>query len=147
MYDPTIARFLQEDSYTGNVKDPLSLNLYTYCHNNPVIYDDPTGHWEHIVIGAIVGAAIGVACTALSDKPNKTWKDYVGAAVSGAITGGAAAATGGASLAVQVLVGGATAFAGSVIEQKIVNGKVDYQVKHDSCVGCPYRPKGVSDSH
>jgi hypothetical protein len=25
--------------------DPLSLNLYTYCNNNPVLYTDPTGHW------------------------------------------------------------------------------------------------------
>lgn len=26
--------------------DPLSLNLYTYCSNNPIIYTDPTGHWQ-----------------------------------------------------------------------------------------------------
>ena len=24
--------------------DPLSLNLYMYCSNNPVIYTDPSGH-------------------------------------------------------------------------------------------------------
>jgi hypothetical protein len=44
MYDPKIARFLQEDTYTGNPNDPLSLNLYTYVKNNPLIYYDPTGH-------------------------------------------------------------------------------------------------------
>ncbi|MEN2773818.1 RHS repeat-associated core domain-containing protein [Acetivibrio clariflavus] len=44
MYDPKIARFLQEDTYTGDPNDPLSLNLYTYCANNPLIYYDPTGH-------------------------------------------------------------------------------------------------------
>ena len=44
MYDPKIARFLQEDTYTGDPNDPLSLNLYTYCTNNPLIYYDPTGH-------------------------------------------------------------------------------------------------------
>jgi len=44
MYDPVTARFLQEDTYRGTVNDPLSLNLYTYCSNNPVIYLDPTGH-------------------------------------------------------------------------------------------------------
>lgn len=43
MYDPKIARFLQEDTYRGELNDPLSLNLYTYCFNNPIIYDDPTG--------------------------------------------------------------------------------------------------------
>ena len=44
MYDPKTARFLQEDTYTGDPNDPLSLNLYTYCSNNPIIYWDPTGH-------------------------------------------------------------------------------------------------------
>jgi len=45
MYDPKVARFLQEDTYRGSSNDPLSLNLYTYCLNNPIIYWDPTGHW------------------------------------------------------------------------------------------------------
>ncbi len=37
MYDPKIARFLQEDTYRGDPNDSLSLNLYTYCANNPVL--------------------------------------------------------------------------------------------------------------
>ncbi|MEF2246470.1 S8 family serine peptidase [Paenibacillus sp. IITD108] len=45
-YDPKIARFLSEDTYRGNATDPLSLNLYTYVHNEPIMYWDPTGHWE-----------------------------------------------------------------------------------------------------
>ena len=44
-YDSKIARFMSKDTYTGEVNDPLSLNLYTYCANNPVTYFDPTGHW------------------------------------------------------------------------------------------------------
>jgi RHS repeat-associated protein len=36
MYDPMTARFLQEDTYTGQYEDPLSLNLYTYCYNSPL---------------------------------------------------------------------------------------------------------------
>ena len=48
MYDPQDARFLQEDSYRGDINDPLSLNLYAYCNNNPLIYDDPTGHWPSL---------------------------------------------------------------------------------------------------
>jgi RHS repeat-associated protein len=43
-YDPVTARFLQEDVVRGDVKDPLSLNLYTYCRNEPIMYTDPTGH-------------------------------------------------------------------------------------------------------
>ena len=45
-YDSKIARFISEDTYRGDASDPLSLNLYTYCHNEPVMYWDPTGHWE-----------------------------------------------------------------------------------------------------
>ena len=44
MYDPVTARFLQADTYIGSLNDPLSLNLYTYCLNNPHKYVDPTGH-------------------------------------------------------------------------------------------------------
>jgi RHS repeat-associated protein len=43
-YDSVTARFITEDTYTGKRNDPLSLNLYTYCANNPIIYDDPSGH-------------------------------------------------------------------------------------------------------
>jgi len=43
-YNPAIGRFITEDSYWGKANDPLSLNLYTYCHNNPVIFIDPSGH-------------------------------------------------------------------------------------------------------
>ena len=43
-YDPTIGRFISEDSYWGKDADPLSLNLYTYCGNDPVMFTDYTGH-------------------------------------------------------------------------------------------------------
>ncbi|HWT73805.1 MAG TPA: RHS repeat-associated core domain-containing protein, partial [Mobilitalea sp.] len=44
-YDSYVGRFISEDAYAGNPNDPLSLNLYTYCHNNPIAYTDPTGHY------------------------------------------------------------------------------------------------------
>ena len=36
-YDSSIARFISEDAYRGSKEDPLSLNLYTYCHNEPIM--------------------------------------------------------------------------------------------------------------
>ncbi len=41
-YDPSIRRFLNEDTHEVQIDNPLSLNLYTYVHNNPLIYNDPT---------------------------------------------------------------------------------------------------------
>ncbi|NCB53033.1 MAG: hypothetical protein EOM54_14335 [Clostridia bacterium] len=58
-YDPDLGRFTQEDTYRGIATNPLSLNLYTYCGNNPIIYNDPSGQiWETVfdIGGAIVSA-------------------------------------------------------------------------------------------
>ncbi|WP_160038864.1 RHS repeat-associated core domain-containing protein [Paenibacillus sp. USDA918EY] len=43
-YDPGTARFMGEDTYKGELSDPLSLNLYTYVANNPLSYVDPSGY-------------------------------------------------------------------------------------------------------
>ena len=43
-YDSSTGRFISRDSFAGNIADPLSLNLYTYCHNNSIINIDPSGH-------------------------------------------------------------------------------------------------------
>ena len=43
-YDPSTARFTQEDTYFGDMSDPESLNKYVYCINDPISYEDPTGH-------------------------------------------------------------------------------------------------------
>ncbi len=43
-YDPEIARFTQADTIVPVPGDPQSLNRYSYCRNNPLIYTDPTGH-------------------------------------------------------------------------------------------------------
>jgi hypothetical protein len=60
MYDPKTARFLQEDSYLGDRNDPLSLNLYTYCHNEPLMYYDPDGHhWKYLWIDDLINKLAG----------------------------------------------------------------------------------------
>ena len=43
-YDPALGRFTQQDGWEfAEPEDPLSLNLYTYCWNNPIKWYDPTG--------------------------------------------------------------------------------------------------------
>ncbi|MGG4441594.1 hypothetical protein ABEX32_12880 [Brevibacillus fortis] len=50
-----------EDTYKGQVDNPLSLNRYTYTHNNPLRFVDPSGHAPE--------QGLGVA------PSNGNWKD------------------------------------------------------------------------
>ena len=59
-YDPNTGRFLQQDTFKGDVYSPWTQNLYTYTSNNPVNYVDPTGH---SLLGIITGIAGFVAAT------------------------------------------------------------------------------------
>ena len=103
-YNPTTGRFISRDSYAGKNTDPLSLNLYTYCCNNPIIGTDPSGHFG-IIATMLIGSAIGVASTYVSDvigniangekgadifKPTSSIGTYIGSAISGAIPGSGA---------------------------------------------------------
>jgi RHS repeat-associated protein len=41
-YNPDISRFISIDPWFGDIKNPQSLNKYSYVVNNPVKYFDPT---------------------------------------------------------------------------------------------------------
>ncbi len=43
-YSPSTANFLTEDSYLGNISDPLTLNRYNYVKSSPLNYVDPSGN-------------------------------------------------------------------------------------------------------
>ncbi|MEU9335001.1 ricin-type beta-trefoil lectin domain protein [Streptomyces sp. NPDC048290] len=42
LYDPTTGRFLSPDPVL-DLADPVQMNGYVYCENNPVTFSDPTG--------------------------------------------------------------------------------------------------------
>ena len=44
-------RFGVQDSYLGQMTDPLSLNRYLYCLSDPLNLIDPGGHWGAKVKG------------------------------------------------------------------------------------------------
>jgi hypothetical protein len=39
-----VGRFINKDTYEGDISNPLTLNLYTYVGNNPLRFIDPSGH-------------------------------------------------------------------------------------------------------
>lgn len=54
VYDPALGRFLSPDNYVQLPDYTQSLNRYSYCLNNPLIYTDPSGEiWGWI--GAMFG--------------------------------------------------------------------------------------------
>lgn len=96
------------------------------------MHDDPTGHWIHIAMGALVGAVVNTAITAYQDykddgKFNSGLKSYAVSAAQGAIAGAVGAATGGAGLLAGAAINGAVTFAGSAIEQKAKKGTISWK--------------------
>ena len=71
MYDPVTARFLQADTYLGKLNDPLSLNLYTYCLNNPQKYVDPSGH--SVLLAFLLVTAVSFAVGAGMEYINQKY--------------------------------------------------------------------------
>lgn len=94
-YDPELRRFVSADPVIGDVSNPQALNRYSYVLGNPLAFTDPSGHWVHIVVGALVGAAFGYgsqvygnirsggfSASALTDVD---WKPIAAGAVAGAV--------------------------------------------------------------
>ena len=119
-YCVVTADFLTEDSYLGNIREPLTLNRYNYCVGNPVNYADPSGQFITAVGGAIIGAiggfiisGVDFAISAYNTKKSGgeiDWYDGItgilNATATGAVGGGVLGATGNPLLA--AAAGGAT---------------------------------------
>ncbi len=50
-YDPGLARFVSPDSVIDGEYTSAGWNRYMYCHGNPVLYRDPTGHFFQELAG------------------------------------------------------------------------------------------------
>ena len=135
MYNPAIARW--------TAADPLSekyygISPYAYCLGNPIGHIDDDGQMPQVVVGALIGAAVGGIIAAAEGK---NWREIGGAAVGGAVGGALVSATGGMSLlgskaVATVLSAGAASAAGSTANQLIGEGSVEAkQVAWDAGTG------------
>jgi RHS repeat-associated protein len=50
-YSPKLGRFISADSIVPGVSNPQALNRYSYALNNPIKYNDPSGHGVDCGIG------------------------------------------------------------------------------------------------
>lgn len=98
IYDPLLGRFLQADPL---IEDAATLNRYSYVHNNPLSYTDPSGYFS---LGQLVRTVAAIAITIYSGgtAAGAAWGFFgttvstaqafaavvIGGAVSGAITSG-----------------------------------------------------------
>ena len=78
-YDPVIGLFISQDAWEfADPKDPLSLNLYTYCAGNPVMYCDPSGHSKWFDLGKGFRYRIDITENSthihIQDPHGKEWK-------------------------------------------------------------------------
>ena len=150
IYDPVLGRMLSPDNYVQEPNYSQSLNRYSYCFNNPLIYTDPsgdfiftlatilTGQWYllPVAIGADVGMWQGGSMANGTMNPfkwdyssGKTWGYMAGGAVVGGASGyiGGAVATSGMPFANTAgLVAGS--FVNSVGTSIYTGGKTDASV-------------------
>jgi len=75
-----VGRFLQQDPWLGDIYQPLTLNAYGYCGNDPVNKVDPSGmfkinwriNWKEVVHWAwdagwgVAGGAVGAGLTSVT---------------------------------------------------------------------------------
>lgn len=108
-YDPSIGRFISSDTVVQDYSNPQTLNRYSYVQNNPLKYNDPTGHIIPLlaamggaaIAGALVGGVIaGVTYAMTTPKEERTAGGWAGAIVGGAVGG----AAGGAVIALALAV-------------------------------------------
>lgn len=93
-YNPQIGRFINGDTYVNTEQGLLSLNMFLYCENNPVVNKDESGTVYHLVIGAAIGASMNILSSwmfAKSMGDEYTLENVLVDGLSGAASGALAA--------------------------------------------------------
>ena len=67
-YDPELGTFISPDTVVPDAKNPQAWNRYAYVVNNPLKYNDPSGHCFFLC--AVMGGAIGAIAGAVGYTAN-----------------------------------------------------------------------------
>ena len=59
-YNPSVGRFTSLDIEEGDISNPLEMNRYVYCRNNPIKYIDPSGESWALSWASATGWLAGV---------------------------------------------------------------------------------------
>ena len=88
LYDPALGRFLSPDNYVQMPDNPQNFNRYTYCLNNPLKYNDPSGEVLGIddLIACLLGGSINLVVNLVEGNVHSFWQG-VALFATGALAG------------------------------------------------------------
>ena len=121
LYDPFVGRFLSTDNFVQEPLNAQNFNRYSYCLNNPLKYNDPSGESWLLVAAAVAGGIFNLINNWDKIDDFGSFIGYLGVGVAagagGAYIGAAAAAGVGASgILGGIISGGAGGFTTGVVE-------------------------------
>lgn len=145
----TTAMYWEYDSRIGrrwntDPKPVVGVSDYAVFDNNPILRTDPDGDCPicgliGAGIGALVGGGIEIATQLYKNRGTNNslnWKAVAGSTLQGAITGGVAGLTGGASLIVTVTASGTANAVGGAVNNAIQGKKITVRsVATDFAIG------------
>ena len=67
-YDPEMGRFINGDAYATTGQGVLGNNMFAYCRNNPVCYDDPTGEWSVLATKCVINIITSIVCDLINHE-------------------------------------------------------------------------------
>ena len=136
-YDPELGRFINADDVTATGQGMLGHNMFAYCLNNPIFFEDDQGE-SATIAGGICGAIFGFIGTVISESTDNVngirWDKVLQCTISSSAAGAFAGFIADASIATFGAVpamlisagGGALASAvNSVFVQYTLKGDID----------------------
>ena len=123
LYDPLLGRFLSTDNFVQEPGSTQSFNRYSYCLNNPLKYNDPSGEIPAFIVAAAIGGILNVAINYQNiNNAGQFFKYFAvgaGAGVAGMYAGSFAVGLAGVSGGV---IGGAAYGFGAGLASGIITG-------------------------